>query len=227
MKIGIMIADDVEFVPFEEAAKEKNGFESFDLAGCPAITFEFDEKHTVTAIYSGIGKVNAAAAVTALILNGAETVLCAGLSGAISGVRRNMFVIGESYLQADVDMTACGFELYKLPRQEKITKGDEAVISACKKALPDAVCGMIGSADCFLADTEKKNYFKDAVGLTAFDMESAAISAICVKNGIPFAAVRLISDDASDCAVDSYRDSFEFLEKQELTEAVFNCIALL
>lgn len=227
MKIGIMIADDVEFAPFEKAAQSKAGFRSFEMAGCPAVSFEFNEKHTVTAVYCGIGKVNAASAVTALILSGTEAVICAGLSGAISGVRRNMFVVGDRYLQADVDMTVMGLEMFTFPRQKKITEGDEKLVAACLKALPNAVCGMIGSGDYFLADTDKKTYFRDTVGLTAFDMESAANAAVCDKNGIPYVAVRLISDDAGDCAVDSYRDSFEFLEKQELTDAVFKCIEQL
>lgn len=227
MKIGIIIADDVEFEPFVIKAREMQDFKEYTLASCRTISFNFKNKHEVFVIYCGIGKANAASGVTALILNGAQAIICAGLSGAISGVRKNEFVVGDRYIQADVDMTAIGFELFKFPSQDVVTKGDERLVDLCLKAVNNCVSGMIGSGDYFLADTVKKNYFKDSVGLTAFDMESAANSAICQKNGVPFVALRLISDDADDCAVENYRDSFEYLEKQELTDAVLSVIDLM
>ncbi len=227
MKIGIIIADDVEFYPFVKKAQDMADFKEFTLASCKAVSFNYKDKHEVTAVYCGIGKANAASGVTALILSGAEAIICAGLSGAISGVRRNEFVVGASFIQADVDMTAIGFELFTLPSQDKITLGDKMLVELCLKAVKNSVSGMIGSGDYFLADTEKKNYFKDTVGLTAFDMESAANSAICAKNGVPYVALRLISDDADDCAVENYRGSFEALEKQELSDAVLSVIDLI
>lgn len=225
MKIGIIIADDVEFRPFEEKAKDLSGYKEFSLAGCPALSFNYGN-HYVIAIYCGVGKVNAASGVTALILNGVDAVISAGLSGAVSGVRRNTFVIGERYLQADVDMTAIGYELFSLPYQDKVTVGDDRLISACLKAIPNAVRGMIGSADFFLADTEKKSFFRN-MGINVFDMESAANAAICAKNGVPYVAVRLISDDAGDLAAETYAGSIEYLEKQELNDAVFSCLEQL
>ena len=38
------------------------------------------------------------------------------------------------------------------------------------------------------------------------DMETAAIAYVCEYAGLPFAAVRRVSDDAGESAVDNYRD---------------------
>ena len=101
-RIGIVFADEMEYKPFVEAA-EKFDAKKRTLNGCNSVSFEI-ENLFVTAIESGIGKVNAAFAASTLILEEkAEVILNAGLSGAISKVRRGDIVAGESFTECDFD----------------------------------------------------------------------------------------------------------------------------
>ena len=86
-RYGIVFADEMEYKPFCESALAQNGKEVntkthrkviFPLENCELI-----------AIESGIGKVNATIAAVSLILEDkVDGILNAGLSGAVSQVRK-------------------------------------------------------------------------------------------------------------------------------------------
>ena len=74
-----------------------------------------------------------------------------------------------------------------------------------------------------MTDPVRKNEYNDTFSITAFDMETAAIGAVCFKNDIAFLSIRKISDDADDASVEDYR---EMNNRQEavLSQIIFEII---
>ena len=225
--VGIVFADKMEFKPFEEAARAFSAKEE-KLHSCRCVSFSVEkdgEELTVIAAESGIGKVSAAFAASALILEkGADVILNAGLSGAISSLRRGDIVAGESFIECDFDLSAIGYDLGQKP------DGEQALHTADRELLKKAVSlgiatGRFGTGDVFLTDKKKKKLFKEKFEICAFDMETAAIAAVCEKCAVPFFSVRKVSDDADDCSAEDYREMNERAEAC-LTDILFKILSL-
>ena len=70
-------------------------------------------------VESGIGKVNAAVAATALAEQGVHIILNCGLSGGISGIGKNEISIPNKFLEHDFDLSGLGYKLCQKPGQRK------------------------------------------------------------------------------------------------------------
>lgn len=223
-KIGVILADTQEYLPFIRFYSHMPS-EEF-LVGTNKTTVYKNGEKEIIAIHCGIGKVNAANAAAALIYRfGCDIILNAGLSGAVSGLRREDLVAGSTYVECDFDLTAIGYDLGVKPDEESVHKADEKLL-AYATTLEDfhVKQGALGTGDIFLSDTKKKNLYKNVFGIKAFDMESAAIAAVCSKNNVSFLSVRKISDDADDASVEDYR---EMNNRQEavLASVIFGIIS--
>lgn len=204
MKIGFVIADENEFIPFLDFARENNCNETVKR-GRQAIEFTYAGKEMV-AVKAGIGKVNAATTAAFLIADDkVDAIINFGLSGAISELCKNDIVAGSSYIECDFDLSAIGYPLGKKPQETYIYEADKALYAAAMKisGMKDAKCGC---GDLFLADPVKKNLYKDTFSITEFDMETGAVASVCHDAGIPFLAIRQISDTADDAAAESYTE---------------------
>lgn len=205
MKIGFVIADEYEYEPFKKFASEFNPTE-FKAVNNNCIKFNFNEKIEVVGVECGIGKVNAAIASSYLIENEkADIILNVGLSGAVQNVRKNFIVAGSEYTECDFDLTAIGYELGVKPQETYVYKADEKLLDIAKNCGIDYI-GKLGTGDIFLADSVLKEKFRKTFDICSFDMETGAIAAVCHKYGVPFLALRKISDDCDEGAVDSYRE---------------------
>lgn len=205
MKIGFVIADNYEFDPFRKFASEFSP-EEFKALTNNCIRFNFDKKIQVVAMECGIGKVNAAIAALWLINEEkADIILNVGLSGAVQNVQRNFIVAGTEYTECDFDLTAIGYDLGVKPDQEYVYGADEKLLSFAKECSIDYF-GKLGTGDIFLADSALKAKFRDTFGICSFDMETGAIAAVCHKASVPFLAIRKISDDCDESAVENYRE---------------------
>lgn len=226
-RAGIVIADEMEFEPFEAYAKSRFECSKATLRGNESISFKVNGEGgelEVTAVKCGIGKVNAAAAAAFLIADEkADFLLNAGLSGAIKGVRREEIVIGSSYIEADFDLTAIGYELGAKPGQEYCYAADDNLFVNARQAMPELKAGRLGCGDVFLADPVRKKLYGDTFDICAFDMETGAIAAVCKKAAIPFLSIRKISDDADDSATSDYQEMNNRAEA-DLTECLFRLI---
>lgn len=212
MKIGFVIADNYEFDPFRKFAGEFNASEYVAL-GNNCIKFDFNDKIEVVACECGIGKVNAALATYYLISEEkVDTILNVGLSGAVQNVHRNFIVAGTEYTECDFDLTAIGYELGVKPQDVYVYKADEKLVSLAKKCSVDYF-GKLGTGDIFLADSVLKAKYRDMFSICSFDMETGAIAAVCHKAQIPFLAIRKISDDCDENAVENYK---ELNDKKEI-----------
>ena len=117
-KIGILFADCMEYLPFLNIAKEHGGSQLL-RRGNRSISFSLPTKTgrvVVVGVECGTGKVCAASAAAFLIADDrVDYLFNAGLSGAISGVRRGDFVLGSSFVECDFDMTVLGYKLGEKP----------------------------------------------------------------------------------------------------------------
>ena len=204
MKIGFVIADDNEYKPFLDFAIANGGKEE-KRRNRDSVYFTYDNKELI-AVKAGIGKVNAATTAAFLIADdNVDIILNFGLSGAISNHYKNDIVAGSSYVECDFDLTAIGYTLGKKPQEIYVYYADKDLFDAAMSidGITEAKCGC---GDSFLADPVKKNLYKETFGITEFDMETGAVASVCHDAGIPFLAIRQISDTADDAAVESYRD---------------------
>ncbi|MDR0315162.1 MAG: hypothetical protein LBH71_04350, partial [Oscillospiraceae bacterium] len=106
--IGIIFADDLEYLPFYDYAV-KSGYGKSDVRSNECIHLQIGERQ-IFAVKSGIGKVNAAASACDLIHMGADLILNAGLSGAVSNLSRGDVAAGISYVECDFDLTVFGYK---------------------------------------------------------------------------------------------------------------------
>lgn len=200
--IGLVFADEMEFLPFLRLVRQHAG-EEYETRGRRAASFRLSDggrELLLRGVECGIGKVCAAETTAFLVADGVDAVLNAGLSGAISGLRRGDFVAGSSFRECDFDLTAIGRPL-----------GKEAIEAApmllqLAASLPDVRVGAFGTGDLFLTDPVLKERYKTLFSIAAFDMETAAIAQVCKQSGVPFCSLRQISDDADDGASADYTE---------------------
>lgn len=224
MKIGFVIADENEYYPFLAFAKENGAKESI-RRNRESVEFSYKGKDIV-AVKAGIGKVNGATAAAFLISDDkVDTIMSFGLSGAISGLSKNDIVAGTSYTECDFDLTAIGYKLGVKPQNKYVYEADKKLLNAALEieGIKTAACGC---GDLFLADKERKSLYKDTFAIQEFDMETGAEASVCHDAGIPFLAIRQISDTADDTAAESYRE-LNHQQPADLTEIIKKLIEKL
>lgn len=203
MKIGILGAMSVEIDAIKRMVKNP---ETKTVGGVAFVCGSIGKEEVVVA-QCGIGKVFAGIAAQTMILSfGVETLINVGVAGTLSPrVGLLELAIATEVVQHDMDTSALGdpvgmisgINKVKLPAAsalcERIAKTAEAL------GIPYA-CGVIASGDQFIADREKKEWIRDTFDAIACEMEGAAIGQVCYVNGIDFAILRAISDNADDAA---------------------------
>ena len=207
MKLGLVIADDMEFAPVVEKSKLYNG-ETFNLCGDKAVKFETVCGNIIVAVLCGTGKVNAAGATAALICKERpDCIINIGLSGAIKGVYKNDLVICEKLLEHDFDLTPLGYDLGVKPQKTYIYEPDKDLFDKFVNKFSALKPCVFVTGDMFVSSKEKKDYIIDKFNGGCCDMESAAVASVCFKMEVPFVSLRKLSDDADDNAADTYRES--------------------
>ncbi len=177
---------------------------------------------SVVLALSKIGKVAAATTATALIERfGVQRMVFTGVAGGLGvGVDVGDVVVGQSFVQHDLDASPL-FPRYEVPLYGKTQFGSDTVLTQqlleaarstlkqrhVSQAYPAAKAhlGLIASGDRFVSGAMESNALRAALlaanhDVLAVEMEGAAVAQVCHDYGIPFAAVRTISDRADDTA---------------------------
>ena len=163
----------------------------------------------VVAVLSRIGKVAAATTATALIEHfGVGRIVFAGVAGGLAeGVQRGDLVIADSFLQHDLDASPI-FPRYEVPLYgtDRFST-DPALTDRLARAVREALHGtrvhrgMVVSGDRFVSSAAESQALHNALpDALAVEMEGAAFAQVCHDYGVPFAAVRTVSDRADDAA---------------------------
>lgn len=87
-----------------------------------------------------------------------------------------------------------GINIIELPADEKMAAELDRV---CTSASVNHRLGVIASGDQFVHTHERREWIVNTFKASAVEMEAAAIAQVCHVNKIPFAAIRVISDEAS------------------------------
>lgn len=192
--------------------------------------------HEVVLVLSKVGKV-AAASTTATLIEafGVERVLFTGVAGGIGdGVKVGDVVVADAFIQHDMDSGPL-FPRFEIPLYGRATLDCDAALSALlleavhaglarvgdhfhrDSLLADAAVhsGLIASGDQFVCDpltvhkirTDLQSAGHQAL---AVEMEGAAVAQVCFDYGIPFAAMRTISDRAD---ADAHMDFSAFVQQ--------------
>jgi adenosylhomocysteine nucleosidase len=172
----------------------------------------------VVTVLSRIGKVAAATTATALIERfQVERILFTGVAGGIArGVNVGDVVVADSFVQHDLDASPI-FPRYEVPLYGTSTfRTDEAMTrqleAAVRQALPGTKVhrGLVASGDRFVASAaESRDLHLALPDALAVEMEGAAFAQVCHDYGVPFAAVRTVSDRADD---EAHGDFLRFIE---------------
>lgn len=176
----------------------------------------------VVLALSKIGKVAAATTATALIERfSAQRMVFTGVAGGLGHrVQVGDIVVAQDFMQHDFDASPL-YPRYEMALYDKTRfEGDSALtaqlLEAARLALADerfAVAypnarvhyGLVASGDRFVSGALESAALRAALTsfgheVLAVEMESAAVAQVCHDYGVPFAAVRTISDRADDSA---------------------------
>lgn len=167
--------------------------------------------HTVYLTISGIGKVCAAMATEALISRfPIDVVFNTGLAGGCDPrLYASSAVLVSRAVYHDFDLGIS--EIFK-----DIQKGfftDDRLRELAAKSLKllniNFIEGTVASGDIFVEDAVVKDDIIARTGCSCVDMEAAAIAHVAHANGLPFASVKIISDNADENAAEDFEFSLE------------------
>ncbi|MFM2036930.1 MAG: 5-methylthioadenosine/S-adenosylhomocysteine nucleosidase [Pseudomonadota bacterium] len=180
----------------------------------------------VVMVLSKVGKVAAAATATVLAERfDVQAMLFTGVAGGLGPtVRVGDVVVASQFLQHDLDASPL-FPRYEVPlygrsRFDADPQLSAALMQAAQATLSDmrgtlgaaavnefdlhqsqVYSGLVISGDRFVSTSQESLALVQALPeAQAVEMEGAAIAQVCHDYGLPFAAVRTISDRADDAA---------------------------
>lgn len=201
--IGLIAAMQIELEMLLEKTDVK---EKKTVSGMTFTVGTLAEK-TVVMTVCGEGKVNAAlAAQTMILLYAPSLIINTGVAGSLSpdlGVGDT--AVASAVCQHDYDLSPLGY-----PKGRVLFPGGSADRFPTDKAVSEAILdaaaalgvhtrlGVIATGDVFVADDGLKASLVQAFDAIACEMEGGAIGHACTLAGVPFAAIRAISDNADD-----------------------------
>jgi adenosylhomocysteine nucleosidase len=181
--------------------------------------------HPVVLVFSRWGKVAAASTAASLIHHfGVDELLFTGVAGALDDdLKIGDVVLGLRFFQHDMDASPF-LEPFEIPHLRKkyfesgrdpLQRASLAIDKVLKSnrlneifssqnledmglGSPKWTLGDIASGDRFVhGHEEKERLQKNLEGIKCVEMEGAAVAQVCSEHQIPFAVIRIISDEAN------------------------------
>ena len=150
----------------------------------------------ITIVTCGLGKVNAALAVGRYATADAALVAMTGTCGKIGTITGDCFWIAKAIQHDYGARQASGFVHYRAGDWPMGEARDHAFI-----AMPDPGLGLphaaIASGDVFLECPETAEALAERLGTHLVDMEVAAIAQAAEALGLPWCAIKAVTDDAN------------------------------
>ncbi len=161
---------------------------------------------------AGIGKVNAALCAQTMILRFSPSlILNTGVAGAVaSGLTVMDAVVADAYVEHDMDtspvgdplglVSVGGVNMVAMPTDPAACK---LLTRICTEAGLHTVGGVVATGDQFIASFAQKTRILSNFSAVAAEMEGGAIAHACLAAKVPFASLRVLSDNADgDAGVD-------------------------
>lgn len=189
MLIGIIAALPAEVEPLIKCFNISN---TVTVAGTKFYKAHLMGQELVFAA-SGIGKVNAACCTQTLILSfTADMVIDFGCAGSLDeNIANGDFVVATEAKYFEMDLHFVSQREIRFCSSKPVV---DLFISILQKMQIPYHVGTIVTCDHFVADVAEKMVLRKTFSALAVDMESAAIGQVCMRNNVPFASVRIISD---------------------------------
>lgn len=195
---AVVVAMDEEAEPFLVRATEHA---AQPLPVGPALVYAVIlEGDPVLIVRTGIGLVNAAAAMTAVIERfEPSAVISAGSAGGLrSDVNVGDLVIGTDYRYADADATAFGYLPGQVPGMPESYSPAASLLDATEAVSgtdqQTVLRGTMLSGGSFVTEANVGATRKIFPQALSTDMETVALAQVCATRNYPFLAVRSISD---------------------------------
>lgn len=160
---------------------------------------------------SGVGKVFAALCSQTMVLNyGVTRFVVSGVAGSLSkDLHIGDVVIATTCVQHDMDTSAVGDTIGMVSGINRIRfEADAATVrsleSVCRERHVPYTLGIVATGDQFVASAAKERWIADTFGAVASEMESCAVAQVAFVNRVPYAAIRVISDEADGKTPEDY-----------------------
>lgn len=208
MKIGIICAGDDELAPFlplisdcKTAQKAMLKFYMGKIAGIDIVT-----------LFSGVCKVTAAIASQILIDSfGVDAIINAGTAGGIApGLNIFDTVISTEVCYHDVAQDI--LTEFHPWMKNVFFAADSHLVRLSKSAVQrmehcgKVVWGRMVTGEAFITDEGRQKIIDEFAPLSV-DMETASIAHVCYANGIPFMAIRCLTDTAEHNGIDNFDEN--------------------
>lgn len=206
--IGILCAGDTELAPFLEHMK---GQQITEKAMLKFHTGTINHVN-VSAVYSGVCKVNAAIAAQLLIdMFHVDLIINAGTAGGMKeGVQLFDTVISERVIYHDVaDDILTDFHPWLKSNYFPADQELCAIARAYSRTSKHPVLfGTMVTGEQFIED-EKREEINRKFDPLSTDMETAGVAHVCYVNRIPFLAVRTITDTVTHQGIETFDQNCE------------------
>ena len=176
----------------------------------------------VIACCGGVGKVNAAMSTQLLIDRyHPDLIVNMGVAGSFEDVPIGTLVLADGFCQHDFDTSAVDG-----PEYEGLVATVNRVVFPTAdperaKAAMDATglpyrTGLVATGDWFATDTPRARHIAEKFHPLLCEMEGGAVAHVCLRNQVPFMAVKSVSD----CLFGDSDYSFNFAAAMEKLDAV-------
>lgn len=164
----------------------------------------------------GVGKVNAAMATAeAIVAYGPHALLTIGSAGALTPeLTPGDVILGEQVVQHDVGyvrgeaFVPTGVVVYEVGgrgRQQTHFVADGVLLARAERAARAAGLavrrGLVATGDIVVMSAAHKQRLVERFGATVVEMESGAIAQVAQAHGVPWVAIRAVSDTADESVV--------------------------
>ena len=191
MKIGLQFAMPAEFHALP-GAKELKAFET--VSGVPF----YEAAPGIIACAGGVSKVNAAMAAEILCLKyGVDMIVNAGVAGCLTELPTGSLVVAEDFVQHDVDTSAIGDPVGLVSTVNRVsfpTWKPERCVELLAALGRKAALGRVATGDWFAVRSDRAIFIRDTFHPLLTEMEGGAIAQVCLRNNVPFVAVKSVSD---------------------------------
>ena len=160
---------------------------------------------------TGVGKTLSAMLCQHLIDRFAPArIIFTGVAGALhSGLEIGDTVVARDTLQHDMDVTALGLEIGRIPFSPyRVFRCDDELVRRALRVTPPhgrAHEGRVLTGDQFVADAKLRERLAGTLSGDAVEMEGASVGLVATINEIPFVLIRTISDHADGTALEFAR----------------------
>lgn len=205
MKVGILCAGDRELAPFLPMLTDAHA----SLKAMLTIHEGYLANMQAAMLYSGVCKVNAAIAAQLLISDyGCDMIINAGTAGAMdhSLALFDTVVSTEAAYHDVAEHILTEFHPWMSSRW---FQSDQCLLAAARQAAEgrrNVYFGRTVTGETFITD-EGRDDINARFRPLSVDMESAAVAHVCHANGVPFIAVRTMTDTPSHAGVAAFEEN--------------------